>query len=290
MKNKNIRKMITAKGFEGVTTLLKKYAGNDYQCFEYNKGNEDAYTIFMPKSDEMMPCIVSHADIVGKNEPIELKISDKGVMTNPDGILGADDRAGCYIIGEMMKAKVRARFIITENEECGGIGAGACAKEEPLEIIAPMTSCFIELDRRGSNDCATYGVDNSALIQIFGEHGYNEAWGSYTDIVDLCEATNIAGVNLSVGYYNEHTKNESLNLKELDDTLQFMLNLPEELYCKQYGVETNIKEVEYAEEICCDICGEHEKLWYVGGLAVCELCKGAETGMVDTWYDMEIGA
>ena len=50
------------------------------------------------------------------------------------------------------------------------------------------------------------------------ETGYTEPnYSSFTDIVTLCR--DVCGVNLSIGYQNEHTENESLDVSAWKNTL-----------------------------------------------------------------------
>jgi hypothetical protein len=49
--------------------------------------------------------------------------------------------------------------------------------------------------------------------------GFQEQTGIYSDISFLCPAWDIAGVNLSVGYFYEHTEKECLNLEYLEETI-----------------------------------------------------------------------
>lgn len=256
-----------------------------YDIRTYGKGNE-SFTICTPtkmKESELMPCFVSHTDTVSTKKPRRFELKE-GILTNPDGVLGADDRAGCYILSKMMENSVRGIYIFTNGEEIGGLGASACVKSQQFQDLVPHITAFIELDRQDDLDIACYGYDNEDLIGLFEQRGYKEAYGSYTDVVDFAEDTNIACINLSVGYRGQHTKKEDLVLADLDNTLDMMLtDLPVELYTEVYEAtmtswRNSANNYDYgfslnkSDEVCCEMCSDHEKLYYVGQLMVCAYC------------------
>jgi len=274
-----IAKFLKAQTHDDILDLFELYKTN----FIYNSVGscDEQFTIICPndmRDDEVMPCFVAHTDIVGIKVPKTLNYCD-GVLSNPDGILGADDRAGCYILGEMINADIRGIYIITSGEEIGGIGASACSKSYEFADIIPNISCFIELDRESNNDCAIYGLDNENLIGLFEDIGYNAEYGSYTDVVTLAEYTNIACINLSVGYYNQHSKMETLVMSEMKWTLDNMLErLPKEIYDTVFeatddiSLSCNKSGYDGFEPICCEWCNDHSLLYDFDGFQICEEC------------------
>ena len=89
---------------------------------------------------------------------------------------------------------------------------------------------MIECDRCNARDYKVYNFPVSQEFKNFIEEktGYREPnKSSSTDIVHLC--SKICGVNLSVGYYNEHRKdNEYLFLEEWQYTLDIARNMLKE--------------------------------------------------------------
>jgi tRNA(Ser,Leu) C12 N-acetylase TAN1 len=77
----------------------------------------------------------------------------------------------------------------------------------------------VQFDRRNSKDFKCYTVGTKEFSDyIEKETDYTEPDPfKYTDIVTLCQR--ITGVNLSIGYYNEHNENEILVLSEWKNTL-----------------------------------------------------------------------
>ena len=217
------------KRFETLPNAEKK-SGNGKQQFVFVRGNrKDAATL------------VAHADTYPSRDFDYAKheISEKnGIIrsASPDYGLGADDRAGCAILWLLKDSG--HNLLITDGEECGRIGAEwlMSSKRDIAEIIH-KSSFMIQFDRKNGRDYKYYNirVSEEFIKYIEKETGYSEPdKDSSTDIVTLCNDKNsCCGVNLSVGYYNEHTVNESLNIEEWSNTLKIaklMLNKPLERF------------------------------------------------------------
>lgn len=144
-------------------------------------------------------------------------------MWSPE-LLGADDRAGVYAIIRILEQGYRPHVIFTLGEEIGGIGAKAIVKKFkkcPIDDVKAL----IQLDRRGSNDCVFYDCDNEDFLKYIESFGFEEDFGSFTDISIIAPQWGIAAVNLSIGYYNEHTNYEFLNCNELYSTINKVINI-----------------------------------------------------------------
>lgn len=152
--------------------------------------------------------LIAHMDTVF-HKPAEHIYYDReeNVIWSPEG-LGADDRAGIFGIIKILQSGRRPSVILTTDEEKGGLGAYALCKQVPQ----PFTELkyLIELDRRGSNDCVFYECDNKDFETYVNSFGFKSAWGTFSDISTICEKWKIAGVNLSIGYFDEHNKYETL--------------------------------------------------------------------------------
>lgn len=160
--------------------------------------------------------LVAHMDTVFKY-PVDNMYYDrqKGVVWSPEG-LGADDRAGIFAIVQILKTGLRPSIILTTDEESGGIGASALAG---IPCPIPDLKYMIQLDRRGTNDCVFYDCYNPSFIEYVESFGFVEKWGTFSDISILMPAWKICGVNLSVGYEDEHSVSETLHIKPLFDTI-----------------------------------------------------------------------
>ena len=166
--------------------------------------------------------LVAHMDTVFKEPPTEIFFDQtKNVMWSPQG-LGADDRAGVFAIVQIIRAGYRPHVIFTTDEEVGGIGAMAIA-----ELDCPFSDLkyLIELDRRGSNDCVFYDCDNRPFNEYVETFGFEWNFGTYSDICDICEAWKVAGVNLSIGYRDEHSDTEVLFVGQMLSTIEKVKNM-----------------------------------------------------------------
>ena len=161
--------------------------------------------------------LVAHMDTVFYNQPTDIYYDQrKGIMWSPDG-LGADDRAGIFAILQIIADGYRPSVILTTDEEKGGLGAQKLAKRAcPVEFLRYM----IQLDRKGSNDCVFYECNNGQFIKYVEQFGFAEAAGSFSDISFLMPAWKICGVNLSIGYRDEHTIAETLNVHWMFQTIE----------------------------------------------------------------------
>lgn len=146
---------------------------------------------------------------------------EQNVIWSPDG-LGADDRAGIFAIIQIIKKGLRPHIILTTDEEKGANGAFALAE---LKCPFPDLRFIIQLDRRGADDCVFYECENNDFIDYIESFGFVEAIGSFTDISVICPEWGIAGVNLSVGYKNEHSVSETLHVGHLLNTIDKVTNI-----------------------------------------------------------------
>lgn len=178
-------------------------------------------------------CLVAHIDTVHDiNRFVEFRTgyellherkkeifydSKKKVFWSPDG-LGADDRAGVYALFKIHEETEKKPYLLfTDHEECGGLGAYAATQH--FKINLRDMKIFIEIDRRGANDCVFYNHEPDEFKRNIEKFGFKEAVGSFSDISiigrELCRPC----VNLSCGYYNEHSFREYLRVQELEKTI-----------------------------------------------------------------------
>lgn len=171
--------------------------------------------LFVYAPGEIPLLLVAHTDTVHRAPPAALYLdSVQEVLWSPNG-LGADDRAGVYGVASLLEKGYRPHVLFTDEEETGGAGA----REAAQSLCAPPVRLMVQLDRRGATDAVYYSCDNPSLRRWVKRRGFQTAQGSFTDISTLMPAWGIAGVNLSTGYYREHTTSEHLKLAELRATL-----------------------------------------------------------------------
>jgi hypothetical protein len=129
--------------------------------------------------------------------------------------IGADDRAGCAALW-LLRDLPNASLLIVPEEETGCRGSGAIMADARGRAAIGDHAFAIQFDRRGDSDCVFYDLDDDSrfipyvLDAMGAPYDYNG--GSFSDISEICPAMGFAGVNLSIGFDNEHTPNEILDL------------------------------------------------------------------------------
>ena len=169
--------------------------------------------------------LVAHMDTVFPRPAAEVYYDRiKNVIWSPYG-LGADDRAGVFAIIQIIRKGLRPHIILTTDEEKGALGAVAVACEKcPFEDLRYI----IQLDRRGANDCVFYDCDNPKFVEYVEQFGFTEAIGSFSDISIICPEWKIAGVNLSIGYHDEHSVSETLFVGQMLETIDRVVKMLQE--------------------------------------------------------------
>lgn len=199
-----------------------------------HQGEGKEHFLYIPGTREDRCVLAAHADTVADtfytNEAaatFPVLRDGKFISGHAGTILGADDRAGCAILWQLRKSG--HSLLILDGEEHGQIGANYLRNSYPelwQEIEAH--SFLLQLDRRGERDYKTYSIPVSrefhTYIQEETGFKYNESSGK-TDICALCE--HVCGVNLSIGYYEEHTKGECLQIDQWEHTLQVVRTMVE---------------------------------------------------------------
>lgn len=166
---------------------------------------------------EIPVALVAHMDTVFSTSPVDIFYDPKkNVVWSPEG-LGADDRAGIFAITQIIRSGFKPHIIFTTDEEIGGKGAAEVAK---LDCPFKDLKYIIELDRRGSNDCVFYDCESQEFNDYVESFGFEWNFGSYSDICEFCPAWEIAGVNLSIGYRDEHSVSEVLFVGQMFSTIE----------------------------------------------------------------------
>lgn len=155
-----------------------------------------------------------------------VRLKDRTAKATFGDCLGADNAAGCWVLMNMIEAQVPGWYIFHRAEERGGIGSMALARhlETRLDFYAPFAVAF---DRRGTTDVITHQGGGRCSSDVFAyalacelgrayapsDRGLFTDTANYTYIVPEC-------TNVSVGYYNEHGSNESLDLEHVQYVAQ----------------------------------------------------------------------
>ena len=208
------------KTFEQLVSLTQPALKKVMSKFLRNKyGNKNVIETadYICVQGEIPIALVAHMDTVF-DKPVKDLFYDqkKNVMWSPQG-LGADDRAGVYAIIKIVNSGFRPHVILTTDEESGCLGAGELAK---LQCPFEKLQYCIQLDRRGTNDCVFYDCENPEFVDYVEKFGFTEAYGSFSDICEICPEWGVAGVNLSIGYVDEHSYQELLYISPFLSTIE----------------------------------------------------------------------
>lgn len=244
--------------------------------------------LFLPETLENKVCLVAHIDTVWDEgdsgqakhkqwhkitkEQKEIFYDYKQrVIWSPSG-LGADDRAGIYACLEAFSnipEPYKPIVLLTNCEETGGDGAFE-AIDEFEELLADNVSFFVELDRRGCGEAVFYNNEGKEFIDYVESFGFEEHFGTFSDVSIICDFLGICGVNLSIGYYNEHTKYEYLNLNDMEYTTKKIFDILKDNFEKSRvwdlppiternkdGYEEDDRYFNYWEDDLCPWCHEY---------------------------------
>jgi len=207
----------------GLSQSSLKNTMGKYLRSKYNKVVETKDYIY---SEGSIPiALVAHLDTVFPRPAKEVFYDrQKNVIWSPDG-LGADDRAGVFAIIQIIKMGLRPHIILTTDEEKGALGAEKLASKDcPFADLRYV----IQLDRRGAIDCVFYSCDNQPFTEYIESFGFAEAIGSFSDISVICPMWHVAGVNLSIGYRDEHSISEVLFVGHMLNTIDKVVRMLKE--------------------------------------------------------------
>lgn len=218
-----------------VDNVLMPYAPHIYrdsQCETLAYGVK----VPMPDGADSRTLFCAHVDTVHYVPPVpnrdpklkdfinSFRLNTVDNIVSADGdVLGADDGAGMWLLLEMIDAGVPGMYLFHRGEECGGIGSSGMARHH-YDFLAQFDRA-IAFDRKATHSIITHQRGGRCCSDAFAlalaEHLSCDAYfmapddgGTFTDTAnytdDIGECTNV-----SVGYYNEHTANEKLDLNYL---------------------------------------------------------------------------
>ena len=166
---------------------------------------------------------MSHHDTVHRNGGMQNVIINQSFnfATTTENCLGADCTTGVYIMLRMIEAGVEGLYIVHTAEEVGCRGSSYIVYHTP-EVVDGIQAA-VSFDRYGYNSIITHqsGVRtcseqfSDSLADILQCDYKSDRYGSYTDsneyrgIIPEC-------TNISVGYFDQHSKKESQDLDFLE--------------------------------------------------------------------------
>lgn len=259
---------------------------------------------------EIPIALVAHMDTVFERFPkrrCELYYDvKKGIMWSPFGA-GFDDRAGIFAILKIIEDGYRPHIIFTCDEEIGSLGAKKLAEKDPKSIFDEL-KYLIELDRAYDVDCVFYDNFNKDFTYYIESFGFEQDIGTSCDIKWICPEWKISGANLSIGYENQHTASEILNVNVLFSTImkvremlddevnihkpfEYIINPELIANCEGCGKEilksklNKVKKLDGTEIYYCESCPVKEEVYECGWCGdlieideepselICEECK-----------------
>lgn len=211
MRNRKFEKLVT-KTQAQLKSYLKDYFTKEGKTVKEGKG-----WLFIDGTNPVM--LTAHLDTVHKELPQQI-VYENGMIYSPQGI-GGDDRCGVYSIMRILK-EIDCPVVFCEDEEIGGVGSEIFVTTKLFKDLkkSGKVQYVIDLDRKGNKDAVYYSLDNRDFEDFIEEKYWEGEWGSFTDICNICPELGVAGVNLSVGYYNQHTLSEYVVLSELEKTIE----------------------------------------------------------------------
>lgn len=176
----------------------------------------------------------AHLDTVLPIEPDRTILKEKNIWSSSKGILGADDRAGVAVLLQTAKQLAKStfagtvKFILTVEEEIGLIGARSVDEHFLWDVDAALV-----FDRRGTGDIVVscggfddfcdknYGLFIEEKAKKAGLENWKCTSGGSSD-TRIWASYGIQSVNLSVGYINEHTSKEMLDIESCYNTVKLV--------------------------------------------------------------------
>jgi hypothetical protein len=139
---------------------------------------------------------------------------------SPSNCLGADCTAGVWLMTEMIHACVPGLYVFHRGEERGGLGSRHVAQYEPQRLEG--ITAAIALDRRDTQSIITHQggarcCSDSFAHSLAGAIGLGhraDPTGLFTDTANYVDLVGEC-TNVSVGYNDEHTRSETLDLAYL---------------------------------------------------------------------------
>jgi hypothetical protein len=214
------------------------------------------YHRIIPNVDGTQPRVLfsAHTDTVHRDsgfQNLEYNAEINELRVQKSNCLGTDDATGVYLMLKMIEASVPGYYIFHRGEERGCIGSTWLATNTP-EVLTGI-DIAVAFDRKGVTDVITHQMTGKCasdkcatqLADQLNLHSGGQLQmkpspdGVYTDTAEYNHLVPEC-FNLAVGYYSQHTSNESQDLTFLDHFLKACLNTQ----WHELGVHRSVTEVD----------------------------------------------
>ena len=245
---------------EYLSSVLNTIEGVQYYTDEMNnvyavKGvlpEGEFYPMFIAHTDtvhELVESIVVEEEMIqkpatfGRTFSEDSHISLKGYTTdgNPTGI-GGDDKCGVFLALELLRKLQYVKVGLFVSEETGCHGSRECDVDflkdvgYAIQFDAPGNHLVTEVCS-GIRLYESGGDFINRIIPVFeNTMGVSPSQQShpYTDVSQIKQKGDFSCINFSCGYYNMHTSNEFVVVKDVEDAFNLAMGVVEELGNNKY--------------------------------------------------------
>lgn len=202
----------------------------------------------------------AHVDVIHPAKNI--KVTNN--IISGDG-LGADDRAGVFACLYLRNKFPNVPVLFTNFEESGGKGMEAFVTYH-IDLVGNVNMA-IAIDRKGAGHYVTYNDLPKKCRRYVQSFGWHEETGSFSDIEIFTDKFEIPSINVSCGYYNQHTKSELLVIDELYLTISRLERMIKNPIAKLHRVKKKVYKSWWGSKE--DSYGYADNVRYV----VCPYCR-----------------
>ena len=163
---------------------------------------------------------------------------------NPTGI-GGDDKCGIFICLELIKTLDKVKVGLFVSEETGCHGSSNCDETFLKDVgyitqyDAPGNHLITEICsgvRLFEKESEFFQKTLPLIENGFGGEVLIQSH-PYTDISQLKKKSDVCCINMSCGYYNMHSSQEFISIKDVEDAINIGKNMVEVLGLKKYKYE-----------------------------------------------------
>lgn len=245
----------------------------EVRVFEDIQGYPMAYLVEVG-AQNLATLFVAHLDTCHNNEttlnPIVYDSVKQEIFKEDGECLGADDGAGLWLLYKMIEANIPGAYLFTVGEEHGGVGARWIA-DNAKEFLSKFHRA-IEFDRAGTSSVITHqGWCNRCCSDEFAIELSNrlsstsiplyftpDDTGIYTDTAEFTELIPEC-TNISVGYYNQHSGKETLDIMFLQNLLKVCIAVDWESLPTIRNPKL-IRDATYQDHLCRELLEELQDL------------------------------
>lgn len=223
--------------------------------FEVFTGVGKMYIACFPKENAgHYPVFCSHLDVKYNVPPRKVKVEElDGRMVHKGFdfydfpfLLGADDRNGVRAMLELIKNGYTSYgYVFAKQEEEGRHGARALVRDRILQMKRDELGYFVMLDCDGTNKLGFREIKGDAMVSTLHQNrlfiekltsfeGFILEKDGISDYIEYCLATQLCGINLSVGFMNQHKTEEYSDIEYVKSLPQVITRLADHLGEAQY--------------------------------------------------------